>query len=32
MNGTVLVLMGFGTGIMTMAVFSIYRWIIDNWN
>jgi len=32
MNGIVMVLVGFGAGVLTMTVVSLYKWIFEIWN
>jgi len=32
MNGMVMVLIGFGAGLLTMTVVSLYKWVIEIWN
>lgn len=32
MNGIVMVLIGFGAGILTMTVVSLYKWVFNIWN
>jgi len=32
MNHLVMVLVGFGAGILTMTVLSLYKWVLEIWN
>jgi len=32
MSGAVVVLIGFGLGILTMTVVSLYKWVFNIWN
>jgi CRISPR/Cas system CSM-associated protein Csm5 (group 7 of RAMP superfamily) len=32
MNEAVVVLIGFGAGILTMTVISLYKWVFNIWN